>query len=162
MFVEKTGEIGNNAFLFEHIILESNEENLLENLIQKNKDMLVSVKKNATIDFIHVSLLENKDKIEKDGILVSNNIGDLGQGVYAVYKSGLESIIGMENVKDYVSEQYNCEDFVLVIKGVYTGDYLECIHDIHHEGYLVLKDNVIVDAIYDIEVVALEDFLNDY
>lgn len=164
MFVEKSGDIGNNEFFFEHIILETYEESLLEDLVAKNKNnnLLISVKKNDTIDFIHVSLLENKNAIETTGIIASNNIGDLGQGVYAVYKSGLEAIIGMENLKDYVSEQYDNENFVIVVTGTYTGEYLECIHGKNHEGYLVLKENVLVENINDIEIVDIDNFFFDY
>lgn len=159
--IERTGG-KNGDFLFNHLVLsekELREVESIEELAEKHDIDFISVERNNSINYYHVTDIDNYESINEKGLLYNQNnewVGDLGKGIYAVEQG---NHIAIDNLQSYVAELVGGDD-ILIVEGVYTGIYTECIYGYGHEGYIVFKGNT--DNIIDLIDCEVNDFLLDY
>lgn len=164
--LEKTGgykHMIEKDFIFKHLVLTPEEyeiygDNLIEITID-NDISFVSVKRNGLIPIMHVSTIDKKEIILKEGLKVIEKdwISDLGEGLYVVNSDDIDSV---ESLRDYISELYEDEDEeLIVVFGEYEGEYYECVFGEGHCGYIVIKNSI--PDIY-IEPMTVMDFVEKY
>lgn len=157
--IYKTGQIDENEFLFTHLVIFDSNMNIKEIEDIKtdlNPDYVSVTKNNTPFNFIHVTNIYNRQYIEQNGLTRTQSNNDLGIGIYVINE---DDITALENLKDYIINQYDDEDNLLVIYGTYNGSYTECLSSSDHKGYIVLNENVSIDCINDIQETTVEDFL---
>lgn len=128
----------------------------LKKFAKKNKIDFICVQYNKEISFIHTSSVENKESIEKDGLLdlTYDFIMDLGQGIYVVEEYDRE---GMENLDKYLENEYD----ILYVCGTYNGPFKKCIYGVDHEGYVVLEKDVPKENI-SVEITTVDQMFSYY
>lgn len=112
------------------------------------------------IEFIHVTSKSNLEDIKHMGLIVNEDatyIPDLGEGIYGV---GAESNIGIDNLKTYLMDFQ--EDEIVLISGVYNGEYNYCIKGEDHEGYIVFRERKIAPENLTFKIMKVEDFMLNY
>lgn len=167
--VSITGVIDNcmdDEYVYRHLVISkeelsyiTNQECSLDRLCSKYSIDFVSVIEEGDLDFIHISKECNKNSIKSKGLININRgyIPDLGVGIYVVDS---DDLVGLDNVKAYVSEHMDGLTLLLV-KGTYNGVYKRCIYGEGREGYIVLNDDVPYSAL-SLSVVDIDDFLLYY
>lgn len=111
------------------------------------------------VAFVRVSSTHMYQDILENGIyhIDEDYIMDLGRGIYA---AEFNNECGVDNIKTYI-ENFETED-ILVITGVYTGRYYECITIGDHQGYLLFKQPIPSECIQEVIQTTVSDFLYDY
>ena len=154
-------------YMFNHMILSIEQYNAI---LADNPDIIkfadannvhfISVKKNGSIEFLHVTSPANDELIEQSGLKINEDeyVMDLGKGIYAILDTKDVTYKGMDNLKTYIAEGY-ADNEILIVQGYYTGEYLECMYGYQHEGYIVLLNNVPSKDIWNIRTETIDDFL---
>lgn len=168
MNIVLTGKFDEDEYLFRTLELTETEfQNLehedLKQLEEKYKVDFITVERNAEIGFLHYADITCYDFIQENGLKTrEGNIGDLGQGIYAIYNKSDHTKLGMhlegeDNVCTWL-EGHESEEIVEV-EGVFKGTYTECVHGYQHKGYLLLKDGEFqIQSIREMDVGELIDF----
>lgn len=158
MEIKHTGDIGN---VFMYRTLTINKKELTENLsllAEENKVNFICIQDQRKINFIHITSVDNLEFINNNGLTSSGHVGDLGPGIYLVEFNDIHAI---ENVKNYISLDTN--EYILKITGTYTGKFIQCIYDKtnEHLGYVVTAEDIPLENISNVEVIAISDFLTN-
>ena len=154
------GRKGSNDYLFKVWELPGNlKEETIEEIIEQSKkynvDFILETKKEE-LEFLHVSYIHLQESIEEKGLIIQTQddwISDLGTGLYVVEDGNEEAL---DNLKNYV--EHHEDDELLLVRGSYQGEYLECIHGDEHVGYICIKENIKKEDV-ECEVYEVEDFL---
>lgn len=182
--IEQTaGNLIANDFIFKHAVLAvdldvSTQEfaDLLDELKIQLKVDFISKLMRQSLEFIHVTSVENVNSILENGLIPSkgNYVSDLGQGTYVVNE---DDVKGIENLKNYVVSQYlNYDNLIFleeeelefleeqeiaIIKGYYSGTIKECLWGYNHEGYIVINE-VIPPEQLDVIETTVRDLIKNY
>lgn len=152
---------------YRHLRINSVQKDLMkmhgicmDDFCRDNNINFVSETNNSEIKFIHVTRKINLKSIQDNGLIVdlkSCYIPDLGTGIYVV---PIDSRKGIDNLKIFL-EDFPDED-ILLIEGVYEGDYTYCFKGEGHEGYVVLKNEKICSDNLIFKTMSLSNFLLNY
>lgn len=130
-------------------------------------DILISVELDGEINFVHCFYIEDMESIKKEGLLISyskkypNYIPDMGYGIYV--EEGDDAYEISNELASFLLNRYDEEDAeVGYVEGTYNGKYLECIYGYTHEGYIVLKNDVTLDMINNIDSEYISALASDY
>lgn len=167
LFKEQTEE--NTAY--NHIILTKEQYDAMSDDIDFRifGDILISVKYEGELDFIHYFDISNMESIKEKGLLTSysnskSNYGyrpDMGYGIYVI--QGEFSHDMPDNIAELLLSRYDNEDEEIgYVVGMYNGEYLECINTYSHSGYYVLKEDVSLDMIKEIDSDYISNLAEDY
>lgn len=131
-------------------------------------DILISVEKEGKVDFIHCFYVENMESIKEKGLLIScsslkdvDYIPDMGYGIYV--EEGSSSYDMSDELAEFLLQRYDYEDAEIgYVEGSYIGKYIECIYGYKHEGYIVLKEDVQLKMINNIDSEYISSLARDY
>lgn len=84
----------------------------------------------------------------------------MGYGIYEVESKSIHDV--SDEFVEFLSFRYNDEDKVGYVEGTYKGKYLECIYDFAHAGYLLLKEDVTLDMINNIDSDYISKIIQNY
>ncbi|MDD4779205.1 MAG: hypothetical protein PHT02_01185 [Tissierellia bacterium] len=146
----------------EYKTIEDNNISLKE-LSNELQIDFICVERKENINILHITETSNKKPINKNGLIINNSdfTYDLGNGIYCVLDTNNPFYDGIENLKDYVLDGFDSNK-ILIVKGNYEDEYIECVYGKGHEGYIVLKNNVSKTNIDDLEIIKTENFLYKY
>lgn len=152
---------------FKHLYIASNQMEFmkiydidLDDFCREHEIDFTSKVYNGEIEFIHATSKSNLEDIKYMGLIVNEDatyIPDLGEGIYGVDAS---SAIGIDNLKTYLMDFQ--EDEIVLISGVYNGEYNYCIKGEDHEGYIVFRERKIAPENLTFKIMKVEDFMLNY
>lgn len=90
-------------------------------------------------------------------------IPDMGYGIYVI--EGKYPYDMPDNIAELFLSRYKGDENVGYVVGKYKGKYLECINQTSHEGYFLLKEDVSVDSISEVDceyISALAEYYYNY
>lgn len=153
-----------------HLILTEEQFNAIDKDIDFRifGDILISVRYIGELEFIHYFNLHNIESIKEKGLLVSYSESgesngyrpDMGYGIYVI--NGDVAYEMPDNLAEILFNRYDGNEEVGFVIGIYKGEYLEAINTYHHSGYYVLKDDVTLDMIKQIDSEYLSALAEDY
>lgn len=159
-FIESQEPLFTQVVISEQYLQELKEREItMESLCKHNSFDFVSLQLDeAELQFLHVTSLHNLQSIKTHGLRYKANdyIPDLGEGIYLVDRNSIE---GMENLKDYLTDFE--DDELAVITGTFVGSIQYCIHGEGHKGYVLVKDTIKPEDL-SIEIMKTSDFLYNY
>lgn len=158
MNIERTGDIG-NAYLFKTLTVNQQEYNNinvdLKLFAEQNEVDFICLEKEGEIKFIHLTDSDAIDFIEENGLVKTDNIADLGIGIYVVEVNNIDAV---DNLKTFIVDSEDKE--ITIAEGYYNGKYTECIYGYQHEGYIIInEDNLEINFA---DIITIEDFLTEY
>lgn len=117
-----------------------------------NLDFIIC-KYDGILNFNHISKVKYLDNILRYGLKESS--GDFGIGVYVIPS---DDSLANDNLKTYISEMFSYDDNdILVVNGIYRGEYYKCVYGSGKEGYCLIESNNIPISNYNI--VEMDDYL---
>lgn len=160
-------QVENNT-MWKHLILTEEQYISLDKEIDLDnlKDILISIKRYGELDFIHYFNVEDMKSIKTEGLLVSYSksssdyIPDMGYGIYAI--EGKYSHDMPDNIAELLLNRYEGDEIVGYVVGKYNGEYLECVNQASHEGYILLKEDISLESIEDINSDYISALAEDY
>ena len=153
-----------------HLVLSEEQYNSLDKDIDWRifGDILISVRYFGELEFIHYFDLCNMESIKEKGLLVSYSQKkeddyrpDMGYGIYVIW--GDDAYEMPDNLAETLLNRYDGENEEIgFVVGVYNGEYLEAVNTYHHSGYYVLKSDVTLDMIKEIDSEHISGLAEDY